>query len=86
MSGSTCRCISEVFVGRKVISMFYSSAILKVHSVILYYSLLSCLDLYVLLFLLVFKHWLLPYFLPPTLLGEGRTSCPAIVFLSSTHI
>ena len=28
-SFSTCRCISDVFVGRKVISMSYSSAILK---------------------------------------------------------
>ena len=29
---STCRCISDVFVGRKVISMSYPSAILKVSS------------------------------------------------------
>ena len=29
-SCSTCRCISDVFVGRKVISTSYSSAILKV--------------------------------------------------------
>ena len=29
-SSSTCRCISDVFVGRKVISMSYSPAILKV--------------------------------------------------------
>ena len=31
-SSSTCRCISDVFVGRKVISASYSSAILKVSS------------------------------------------------------
>ena len=30
-SCSTCRCILDVFVGRKVISMSYSSAILKVY-------------------------------------------------------
>ena len=36
-SCSTCRCIFDVFVGRKVISTSYSSAILKVlHTVFLY--------------------------------------------------
>ena len=33
-SCSTCRCISDVFVGRKVISTSYSSSILKVHSTV----------------------------------------------------
>ena len=33
-SSSTCRCILDVFVGKKMISMSYSSAILKVPSVL----------------------------------------------------
>ena len=35
-SSSTCRCISDVFVGRKVISASYSSATLKLLSHINY--------------------------------------------------
>ena len=39
---STCRCISDVFVGRKVISTSYSSAILKVSSsIILFFFLMA---------------------------------------------
>ena len=38
-SCSTCRCISDVFVGRKVISMSYSSAILKLLSCVSFWCL-----------------------------------------------
>ena len=52
---STCRCISDVFVGRKVISTSYSSAILKLlHTFFFVISFLSPLCTFSFLFLFSF--------------------------------